>query len=84
VDDEERDLPNDINPPLTNNVCSGPTKNTLSDSVKLKLLVRSNLLSILHVMQLHFQIYIKIYEKSDIMAVGLLSYFLKMEFIIHV
>ena len=52
VDDEETDLQNDINLPLQTIDALDQLENTLNDSVKMKILVRLNLLSTLHVMEL--------------------------------
>jgi len=61
VEDEETDLQNDINLPLQTMDALDQLENTLNNSVKMKILVRRNFLSTLHVMELHFKIYIKIY-----------------------
>jgi len=51
VEDDETDLPNDINLPLQAMSDADQLENILNDSVKMKIFVRSNLLSTLHVME---------------------------------
>jgi len=50
VEDEEMDLPNDINLPLQTMNALDQLENTVNDSVKMKILVILNLLSTLHVL----------------------------------
>ena len=56
VEDEETVPSNDINISLQTMVALDQLENTLNNSVKMKILVRLNLLSTLHVMELYFKI----------------------------
>jgi len=54
VEDEETDLPNNINLPIQTMDALDQLENTLDDSTKMKILGSLNLLSTLHVMELMF------------------------------